>query len=99
MAVKTVKEILDSELFRPWRDARAQMEGLQRDVGAALAARGINPDCCRVEKLAGDELCLGTVSAAAAVRIKQILPTLQDILNCRGYSVRSVRVVVMRIPD
>ena len=99
MAVKAVKDIIAGDFFRPWREAHAYIEQLQQAVDTALAAQGISPDCCRVERLARDDLYLSTVAAAAAVRIKQILPTLQQILKRSGYSVASIRVTVVRSPD
>lgn len=99
MAIRTVQDVIAGEAFAQWRARHQDMQRLQEALAQALAACDIAPDSCCVDRLADSELRLVAVSAAASVRIRQILPTLRNAFNNSGFPVRDIRVSVIKIPD
>jgi hypothetical protein len=71
--------------------AAARLASLQQDCRRNLpvALQG-----CRVLKLEDGALTVSAPNAAAAARLKQTLPSLQEKLNQSGWSIESMRVKV-----
>ncbi|MCH9705021.1 MAG: hypothetical protein K0U15_02690 [Proteobacteria bacterium] len=97
--MKSIKEVLAGKVFREWDASHQHMEQLQQALAKALAEYEISPDSCCIEGLVNETLSLCAISAAATVRIKQILPTLQGTLNSQGFLVQKIQVRVVKIAD
>lgn len=87
--MKSIQTVLAGKQFTRISVMHRRMRELQDAVGSVLAQHAIVADC-RLS-LDGGELCLVADTAAAAARIRQILPTLRRSLKNARFPVERIR--------
>ncbi len=73
--------------------AHAQLQTVQKEINWALETQDISHKLCYLKSFEHDEMVLCATTTAAAFRIRQILPTLQSLLNQKGIKVITIKIV------
>lgn len=97
--MKTIKAVLAGKSFAHWQAEYKQTRTLDALIQQVLAAHGMAAHSARADRLVNGELRLYAASAAAAVSIRQILPSLRESLNQAGFAVDTIRVLILKTPD
>ena len=92
--MKTIQSVLADDFFSRLREENDRLQKLQTLVSSILANKAITADNCRVVFLKDNELRLSVESAAIAVRIRQILPTLRRSLNCANIAAQNITITI-----
>ena len=90
--MKKIGDVLASAAFDRMRANQRRAEALLSVIRQTLTANNISADHCQNADLEDDALRVHTASAAATLRVNQILPTLRRTLNNAGFSVALIRV-------
>ena len=92
--MKTIGEILESPTLSARLTEGRRLLSLQRAADSALAELGVKTDC-RVAGMDGVHLELRVADAAAAARMRQIMPSFLSVFNrLTKTTARSARVRV-----
>lgn len=85
--MKSIQSLLAAPRIVQWQADNRYFARAERFIQQAIAAHNIDATGCCIVHWHARELCIGTPSAAVAVRVRQLLPQLQVALNASEFKV------------